>query len=342
MNALVDQTNQENISLVDIYRFCKDGWKTVAVTAIVGLGLGVTTAFVMPEKFQATALIEPARVAVVGQTSITDKPLESKEVLLEKMKSPTYYTDQTVQACGLSENPAPFSALAKNLNPTAGRNSAYVSVSFRAQSPKIAANCLTSVLKDVAQNQALLAAPLINTIEVQLQNTSLELQATTTERDQQRIKNVEKLNVSKQKLLAAQDFVSKFEKNSLNFNFDDPRFSASALLLSTLISKQNEIKDLEIQISALEMEVAANMTNKDQEVRRLATRVNELKNALAPPSTKPATFAAPVYAPDTRVEPKRGMLALVGLVAGGFLGFLLLLGRRLYKHLQQELDANKT
>lgn len=178
-------------------------------------------------------------------------------------------------------------------------------------------------------------------MEVALANAELELQANITERDQQRIKNREKLKVAKMKLVAAQNFVQKFSQEELQFKFDDPQFSASALLLSTLMGKQNEIKDLEIQISALEMEVAANLTDKDQRVRALTNQVTEMKNALLPPATKHATFASPVYAPNVKVEPKRSIVVLLGLITGSFMCLLFLVGVRIRNNLHKQI-AEKT
>ncbi len=79
------------------------------------------------------------------------------------------------------------------------------------------------------------------------------------------------------------------------------------------------------------------MTDKDQAVRRMTNIVSELKNALSPPNTKPATFAAPIYSPKTKIEPKRSVVMLVGLVAGGFLGLLLLIGGRVTNSLRGQL-----
>jgi LPS O-antigen subunit length determinant protein (WzzB/FepE family) len=109
--------------------------------------------------------------------------------------------------------------------------------------------------------------------------------------------------------------------------------------LSTLISKQNEIKDLEISISSLEMEIAANLTDKDQKVRSLTNQVTEMKNALSTPATKDATFAAPIYSPNVKVEPKRRIVMLIGLVAGGFLGLALLVGIRVRNNLRKQIKT---
>jgi|GEM_PF-816313 len=331
--------SENEVSLIDVYQFLKSGSTTLVVCSALGLTLGLTTAFILPEQFQASALIEPATVSKKEKDSIVKTSVESSAVLVEKMKLPTYYSDATIKACDLTDAVNPAQVLVRGLNPNVSRNSTYVSVTFKAESSAIAAACLESVLKDVIANQALLAQPLINNFDVALANAEQELQSNITGRDQQRIKNREKLSVAKSKLAAAESFVEKFSKDSLTFKFSDQQFSATALLLSTLIGKQNEIKDLEIQINALELEVAANMTDKDQAVRRMTNKVSELKNSLLPPNTKPATFAAPIYSPSTKVEPKRSVVILVGLVAGGFVGLMWLIGVRVRDNIRQQLKA---
>lgn len=319
---------KNEISLFDIYDFFKEGWKTIIVFSVIGLLVGVVVAFVLPEKFQASALIEPASVASKS-SGLARQSVEPPAVLAEKMKQPSYYSDKTLQICSYRPEENSPQKLVNRLRPNVARNSVFVSVTYIAPSPKLASTCLQQVLNDVMTNQARLSEPLINNLQVELSNAEQELKAVTTERDQQRIKNKEKLAVAQSKLLAAQKFVEQFSKDKLNFNFADPQFSASALLISTLNAKQNEIKDLELQINALEMEIAANMTDRDQAVRRMTNTVNELKNALLPPNTRDASFAAPIYAPDRKVEPKRALVTAIGLFAGGFLGVLILLGGRL-------------
>jgi LPS O-antigen subunit length determinant protein (WzzB/FepE family) len=81
------------------------------------------------------------------------------------------------------------------------------------------------------------------------------------------------------------------------------------------------------------------MTDKDQAVRPITNIAAELKNALSPPSTKPATFAAPIYSPKIKVEPKRSVVILVGLVAGGFLGFIFLVADRVKNNIRKQLKT---
>lgn len=331
-------SKQDEITLRDVCFFIKRNWIIVAKFSIIGLTAGLAVALITPGKYQASALIEPATVAKKERLDkersdaiITKVTVESVSILAEKMKQPRYYGSSTLQVCGLDKYSNPAEKLITLLKPTVARNSNYVAVSFRAPTPILAEECLGSVLKDVVNNQARLAEPVINNFQVELNIAEQELQAAIVERDQQRLMNREKLVVIKAKLDAANKFVEKLDESNLPFKIGDPQFSAAALLMSTLISKQREIKDLELQRNALEMEIAANMTNKDQGVRRLSINFNELKNALLPPTTKSASFAAPIYVSEEKVEPKWSLLAIIGLFSGFFVGLMLVLARKLYE-----------
>jgi LPS O-antigen subunit length determinant protein (WzzB/FepE family) len=330
----------DEVSLLDIYVFFRDGWKMIVLLSALGLIAGVAIAYVLPEKFNARALIESASVGKKGKDdTIASATVEPVAVLAEKMKVPTYYSASTIQACRLNDFMNPADELVKRLNSSVARNSTYVSLTFKAESPAIATVCLESVLKDVAANQALLAQPLINNLQADLESAEDQLKAITIERDELRKKNPERLAQAKAKISAAEKFIDTFTKDSTTVKSTDPQFSASAVLLPALMAKQAEIQDLEKQIDSLSLSVAANSTEKDQDLRKIAGTVSELKNALMPPNTKPATFAAPIYSPNTKVEPKRSVIILVGLVAGGFLGLLLLVGIRVRNKLHARLNT---
>lgn len=314
------------INLFDIYDFFVRGWKTILLFSITGFLIGLSTIFVLPAKFQASALIEPGSVVV--KSTMMKQSVESPMVLAEKMRQPTYYGVKTLHDCGLSNTDNPAQTLVRTLNPVVVRNSAYVSISFLAESSKVASACLQSVLNDVISNQTPLSKPFINVLQVEVSNAELELQSAMTERDQQRLSNKEKLSVARSKLNTSKLFVEKFSKDALNFNFEDPQFSASALLVSTLIEQQNEIKDLELEINDLEMKISANLTDKDQAVRKISNIVNELKNLLVPPNTQNARFAAPIYAPDQKVKLNYPFVLIISLFTGFCVGVLILLGIR--------------
>lgn len=98
------EIDQDEISLIDIYEFFRDGWKALVAFSLLGLSVGLVTAVVLPEKFQASALIEPASVAKkVKDDAIGKGSIESSAILAEKMKVPTYYSEATIKACDLTD-----------------------------------------------------------------------------------------------------------------------------------------------------------------------------------------------------------------------------------------------
>lgn len=70
----------EEMGLFDIYIFLKDEWKALCATTVAGAVFGLGIAFALPEKYLATAAIEPARVL--------GNHVENISVLAEKMRSP--------------------------------------------------------------------------------------------------------------------------------------------------------------------------------------------------------------------------------------------------------------
>lgn len=317
----------DEISLLDIYEFLKDGWMTIAATTVLGGAIGVGTALVLPEKFLASAKIQPTRVL--------GSDVESIAVLAEKMRSPTYYSQQSFIACDVADSTNPAQTLATALNPNITKNSGFVSVSFKSTNINTSIACLNAVLDDVRNAQAVLKEPILQRANNDLRQTRQRLDTSRIKNEQELKQNREELQTRKEKLRAAQQFLSRFENNAARFDFKDEQFSASSLLLATILSKQNEVKDLQIQINNLEMKVAASLTGREDELLSLEKQQKDIERNLLPPATVPASFATPIYSPSQKVEPKRSLIAVISVLAGGFIGLMLLVLRRAIKHIKQ-------
>lgn len=208
-------STEDSITLLDVYIFIQSEWKTIFTATVAGSAIGVATAFALPEIYLAKAAIEPARVL--------GNPVESINVLAEKMGSPTYYSAKTLKSCEVSEKPKPAEQLIATLKPLVAKQSAFVSVTYRGSSAIAATACLTSVLEDVNRNQREISLPQI-------------------EQARSRVKKDE------EKLDLAEKFVASASKEKSSFNFSDAKFSASSLLIVTLQSKQAEITELKNSI----------------------------------------------------------------------------------------------
>jgi LPS O-antigen subunit length determinant protein (WzzB/FepE family) len=330
-NQIETSASDDEISLFDIYEFFLKNVRKIAIGVLMALLVGVVVAFSLPVKYEASAAIESSRIATITNDPIAkilsfkSTSVESKEVLAEKLKSPTYFAPQTLKACGFEGKTNPGLLLSQALVTSIPRNSNFVSISFKVSSPELAKTCLEATLINIIDDQTKLGAPLLSNIQVALQTSTQQFDAAKNEQKQLLVLNRERLALAKQKLSTDQAFVAQFSKDALSFKFENSQFSASALLLSTLITKQNEIKELELEINKLQSKVDANITALDNEVLVLNKQVSDIRNAMTQPLTQIASFATPIYAPDDRVEPKRLVIVVISAFAGFALTVMLLL-----------------
>lgn len=306
---------EDELDFVKIYNFIINGWKTIISSVLITGILGVGVSFILPEKFLASASIEPARV--LGNY------VESVNILSEKMRSPTYYSPATVMACGIDNAFDPTALLVKELKPEVRRQSAYVSISFKSKSVDTSKRCLQAVLDDTNRNQDLIIQTQIQKAQRDLKLAGQRLNALKVKQNQELTIDKEKLEVSKQKLNAAQDFITSYEKNNIRFDFKDEKFSASSLFLATVLAKQAEVKNLQIEINDLEMKVKASISSHDNEILNLENQIRSIEQSLLPPATEPAKFVVPIYASNQKIEPKRLLIVAISVLVGGILGLFL-------------------
>jgi len=141
----------DEISLMDIYDFLVNGWKIILSIAFIGTGIGVVTSLALPDQFEAKGLIQGAKA--VSTNSMNSIDVEPVALLVEKMRSPTYYDSKTLAACVNEGGAGNLEALAKELNANVETKSNLVSVSYRAESRGKAMRCLEQVLVVVVENQ---------------------------------------------------------------------------------------------------------------------------------------------------------------------------------------------
>ena len=210
----------DEISLMDIYEFLVDGWKTILAMTFIGTSIGIVTSMVLPEQFEAKASIESARV--------TSNYVSSHAVLAEKMRSPTYYDSKTLAVCIGDSRGGNLETLAKSLNPNVAKNSNFVSVSYRAESREDAIRCLEQVLEVVFVRERELAIARSSSV----------------------LSNLENL---KKKADELRKTIKQLESDrGAQFQFKNIEYSAAALITVTLQSKVQELLATENQITDIE------------------------------------------------------------------------------------------
>uniref|UniRef100_UPI004047AFD8 Wzz/FepE/Etk N-terminal domain-containing protein n=1 Tax=Polynucleobacter sp. TaxID=2029855 RepID=UPI004047AFD8 len=227
MNNQTIENIEDEISLIEIIDFFRDGWKTIVLGGVVGGAIGVIVALISPSIYQATAYIQVAKVA--------NADVEAPNILLEKLKMSMYYSPKTFSECNVENTIEPGKAIANGLNPTLAKGAPIISISYKEKNIDDAKKCLESVLNDIRTNQNEIAKPIFEQKKNQLLNL-------------------------KQKLESAEQITKFLSSKKPNFDFSDSKFSASTLLLATTLSKENEVKDLKTQINDLEIALAEPQT----------------------------------------------------------------------------------
>ena len=88
MTEIRQPTHEDEISLTEIFETLRDGWKSIAGLTVLGAGLGIALALVLPKKYETSVYLEPplasqyvgineARTALSGLEWVTADELHS-------------------------------------------------------------------------------------------------------------------------------------------------------------------------------------------------------------------------------------------------------------------------
>lgn len=203
-------TDDNSLNLWELLEILKSSWYWCVGGATLGLAGALGFLLVAPAKYEATGLIQSARVA--------GNDVESPAQLLERLKFPTFYTDAVIKACDV-DSANPQATLAASVKPTIVKGNPLIQMTYRAESPEAARACLDTVFDQVSASQSVLVEP-------RLQNAEQQLALT------------------KQQLDDAEKFQALIDKRALTMDVSDANFSQSMVLMSAALNKKEEIARL--------------------------------------------------------------------------------------------------
>lgn len=237
----VSQSGDE-ISLIDIFNFMKEGRILLFATTAVGFFGGVGYAFYQPSVYKASAYIQMAKIA--------DKVIESPEFLIEKLKLPLFFSEKVIKDCNIEKLEEPGVYLSKNLKSNVSASTSFVMLSIEAKSTKDAGQCLTGVVELIALDQNAIANKLIASKNNQL--AALK----------QQFENLEKLR----KQLDLKYLLLKSAGDQ----------TTAQLIYTVILVKDNETKELEKRISELQVSMQEPQTYPTRLVTPVFASVNRV------------------------------------------------------------------
>ncbi|MEP3428014.1 MAG: Wzz/FepE/Etk N-terminal domain-containing protein [Hyphomicrobiales bacterium] len=313
-------------SLVDILYFLAKGWKTLAITTILGGLIGVGLSYFLPEKYLASASILPAKVA--------GAPLEDINLVAQKLRSPSFYSAKTRETCGgIGED-----YIAKTIGANVDRKSTSISVSIKSEDPKIAASCLHAVLLNVNASQSTSMALRLEDLKRDLQSSKKRLKLHELRRKKDIKTTRDRIDLAKLDLENNKATVTHLESFLTRKEVSEVVSLESLLLLTSFSMKRSDNERLMIAIRELENKLQTLIDDQEDKSLSLRALIDKQERVIQPPVTQKAQFIAPVFSGERAVEPKRTLIVAVALVLGSMFGFIVIVTRRFIRYSEGNSD----
>lgn len=220
-NDVSSLAGEGDLNLWELLGVVKQGWLWLIGGAVSGLAAAIGFITVVPAQYEAAALIQ---LATVGIDNAAKKgvEVESTVMILERLKMPTFYSENLLKACDVKPQANPQQMLAKALKPTLVKgNHSLIQISYRAESADMAKACITEVLSQLSKIQASLAQPILDRLQGELKLT-------------------------KQRLDESERFQRQIEERVMAMDLSDAKDSHSILMLNAVLSLREEITKLRI------------------------------------------------------------------------------------------------
>ncbi len=148
----LDVNSNDEISLLDILRFLKGAWKTIAVTSILGLATSSFYLLITPAQYEAVTTIAMARVP--APNNVLGVNIEEPAALIARMSLPGAFNSELIGSCGFDGgiDAAPLLAKSIKLAVPKGLTSA-VELKVNRPTPELAKTCASGVVRLIATSQ---------------------------------------------------------------------------------------------------------------------------------------------------------------------------------------------
>ena len=168
----LNPSNNKISDLVDglmsssVYKFLREHCKTIFSFTILGLVVSTLFFFFSPKQYEAFAQFKMAQISNgIGSNNLntTTINVEDPQVLISRMASPTTYSKEIIELCGMADIKDADAVLAKKARFTAPRGTnSIIELRISGASREIAFTCANAIFQLIKSYQALLIAPYIN------------------------------------------------------------------------------------------------------------------------------------------------------------------------------------
>lgn len=164
-DQLLKHSSEDEISLKDIISFFGEFWKIILGVCVISM-LGAVVFFaVTPDKYQATALIQPAQLLTEEGRLVN---AEDPALIIAKIKSPSSYGQKSLIACGFHGNYQGAEGLTNMLKVGMIKGSQVLELKVTGLSQEQSTHCAHSIFVEIKQSQQEVVEPIIENAKKKL------------------------------------------------------------------------------------------------------------------------------------------------------------------------------
>ena len=215
----VEDFEEDEISLFELLEKLKEGWRYVLGTALVGVFIAVSAIFVLPNRYEAVAIVQVGQVGQLGQVvqvgqvgQYVGVPVEPATQAIERMKSAAFQK-------GVSESMKGDSGVisAQLIKSTAAQGlSALIELKAISRSPEAATKTVEVSVQELAKRHAEISKPSVDRL-------------------------IAEADLAQEKLKQAEVELEGLNKLSASAGIKDDRFTQLSLITSLRLQKEAEI-----------------------------------------------------------------------------------------------------
>lgn len=180
-------TGYSELGLVDIALFLRGNWKTFLICICVGVSLAIIFLTFYPKQYEAISQMQVAQLVTNknnnGEASIIN--VENPAILMNRLKSPLTYDENTLRVCGFSNNASAMAMAVTSNIPKGATNT--LEIKFKSKTKDAAIECVAQVFLLIQSQEIKLTQPYIEEMSQRIDeiNTRIKLNQEILEKSAQ-------------------------------------------------------------------------------------------------------------------------------------------------------------
>ena len=314
----IELADENEISLTDILDAITKNLNVIAIFTLISILLGVFYLLITPKSIKGYTTIIIA--------TFEGKPLLSQYEYKEILKQPSFYSLETLKKCNVEPITHEYKSRIEvinriTLNPVP--NSNLMTLKLSADKLNIY-QCAESILSDINLYEDKNFSSLYNARLTQLEVFEKKLKDSIDKKLAYESAKKNEIENFKARIKLVEEFEDNNPLTKQSFNFSDEQFGARSLMISTLLSKGIEKKDLISKIIEIENALSLGINPQKNEINDLLNQISDIKLKLNAAQSKKSAFTTPFMANDLSVYPIPALIIAFSIFLGLVLSFIVI------------------